>query len=278
MHGYLPSPDVYIKCLCASTKFFLEGATKRNEIIPAQRPEGRLSPFARLLLPTVARWQEIPPLSLDMPLPWPLSGLQPSVIEGFSLEELHRLCKLHSPSQTRAVALSPCTAPRLTELTVPWVPKDRAFQTSSRSSTAGVETHELRKLKPLLGPEKHADPARCPGRSGCPGGSTPRTPALPLPTWLRRVPTRIVLLSTPFSLSGSNGSAPAPSAPPPDPARPKSTAAAPGSAMTTGPRRRTAPCPPRDRRPRLRRPDHVTSALGAPAAAAAPEKLRPRPP
>lgn len=43
MHGYLPCPDVYVKCLCDSTEFFLERATKRNEIISVQRPEGRLS-------------------------------------------------------------------------------------------------------------------------------------------------------------------------------------------------------------------------------------------
>lgn len=115
MHGYLPCPDVYIKCLCDSTEFFLKRATKRNEIISAQRPEGRLSPFARLLLPAVARWQEIPPLSLDMSLPWPLSGLQPSVVDGFSLQELHRPCKLHSPSQPRErpAPSPPAPAPRL---------------------------------------------------------------------------------------------------------------------------------------------------------------------
>lgn len=94
MHGYLPCPDAYVKWLCDSKEFFLERATKRNDIISVQRPEGRLSVLARLLLPTVARWQQIPSLSLDTSLPWPLSGLQASVIGVFSPQELRRLCKL----------------------------------------------------------------------------------------------------------------------------------------------------------------------------------------
>lgn len=163
MHGYLPRPDVYIKCLCNSTEFFLERATKRNEIISGQRPEGRLSPFVRLLLPAVARWQEIPPLSLDMPLSWPLSGLQPSAIGGFSLRALHKLCKLQVPG-----------GPGTDSQRRPWPPhlgsanradralgsEGRAFQISSRSSTAGVETRELRKLRPLLSPGMNRVPGR----------------------------------------------------------------------------------------------------------------------
>lgn len=125
MHGYLPCPDVYVKCLCDSTEFFLERATKRNEIISVQRPEGRLSPFARLLLPTVARWQQIPSLSLHMSLPC----LQPAPFEraasisywgGFPTSAAQTLQV--GPSQireTRAVAPGPCTTTALTDQTVP---------------------------------------------------------------------------------------------------------------------------------------------------------------
>lgn len=126
MHGYLPCPDVYVKCLCDSTEFFLERATKRNEIISAQRPEGHLSLFARLLLPTVARWQQIPSLSLDTSLPWPLSGLQASVIGVFSLQGLRRLCKLVSARSGR----DPRCRPRplhhdsANRADRPWVPKE----------------------------------------------------------------------------------------------------------------------------------------------------------
>lgn len=112
MHGYLPCPDVYVKCLCDSTEFFLERVTKRNKIISVQRPEGRLSPFARLLLPTVARWQQIPSLSLHMSLPWPLSGLQASAIGVFSLQQLHRLCKSVPARSGRPALSAPAPAPR----------------------------------------------------------------------------------------------------------------------------------------------------------------------
>lgn len=59
----------------------------------------------------------------------------------------------------------------------------------------------------------------------CPGlPRAPRTPNSSLPTWLRRVPTRIALLPTPFSPYGNNAllAVPQPAARPPAPLGPDS--------------------------------------------------------
>lgn len=276
MAGYLPCPDVYTKCLRDSTLFFLERATKKNETISAQRAEGRLSPFGRLLLPGVVRWQEIPPLSLNMSLPWPLRGLQPPVVGrgAFPYKSCTGFASC-SPSQTRERPArsppGPCTAAALTELTVrSLAPEGSACQTSPPRSTAGVETCELRKLKPFLSPEKHADPAlagrsRVPGREHSPHPSPATAYLAPAGAHADRPATHAIL----FPRQRRVGACPV--------GRPAKLHWTP--AHSGRPRlrhHRPPPAPrsphrPRDRRPRPRRPDHVT-------AAAAPGALRPCPP
>lgn len=173
MHGYLPCPDVYIKCLCASTKFFLERATKKERDYLSAKARGSLISLCEAAPPYCS------PLARDTSS---ISAYDPSLAFEWVATVNHWGVFPPRAAQTASciVPTRPGRDPRRRPQPQPQHrgsanradrrpgSEGRAFQTSSRSSTAGVETHELRKLRPFLSPEKHADRA-LPGTNRVPG-------------------------------------------------------------------------------------------------------------